>query len=97
MNILFLAETLGFDIMDDFSKLGKCSSHFIGLLVSNFKNETNEIYKWVTISHERLEKMKQTKGIEIIAENEKVTLYRFTNKLFINKNFGEVVKGKRIA
>jgi hypothetical protein len=92
MNMLDLAKELGFDIMEPMTKLGKCSSQFIGLMVSNFKNENNE---WSGIlSSERLKKMKEK--VEIIAENETTCLYRFANKLFINKNFANGTRGKRL-
>lgn len=95
MNRMDLAETIGIDFVPQV--FGKVGNMFYGKIIANFRNDDSDLYKWSSpISKERLNKFNQSKGIEILCKNETVCLYRCAGKLFVNKQFEDGIRGKRI-
>lgn len=88
-----LGTVLGFDYMENFKKLGKCSNIFLGMLIHNFNSESR---KWSgVLSNERLAEMRNHS--EVIAENDTTIVYRCGNQLYVYKKFNEGIKGKKIS
>jgi hypothetical protein len=95
MNRQDLADILGFDFLEN--KFGKASIMFYGKIIANYRNDSSDTYKWSSpISKDRLNKFRQSKGIEILQENETTCLYRCNGKLFVNKTENGITIGKRI-
>lgn len=86
-----LAEILEIDFIS--SKLfGTKNPTFYGKLIMNYR--TKEWSK--PLQKERLDNMKEKKGIKILIENENTVLYRCNGKLFVNKTTDGVTRGIRI-
>lgn len=92
MDRMDLADTLGLDfIPNKFGKPGDLN-RFYGKLIMNYRTK-----KWSEpLSKERLENFKRLKGVEIIAANEKTTLYRCAGHIYVNQTENNQTIGKRI-
>lgn len=89
-----LASELGLEVIPG-KVFGNASSLFYSSCIANYRNDID--LKWSNIiENSRLEKMKHLKGLQVLAENGRTVLYRFSGKLFVNKLFGEGWRGKRI-
>jgi hypothetical protein len=92
MSVYQLASTIGLESKINLSGSG----FFFNLLISNFRNENNENYKWSKpLSKERLKRF-ETSNKEVLGKSEDTILYRVAGKLFVNKLFADGWKGKKI-